>query len=298
MGLFGSKKKPRDPFEAAVEQQRRRSSAKSFGQRQSSSHQRSTDYCGYGGPSAWHKSTNVHPYRQPGFGFYSGENLAGRPRHSEQRRSVSVDEGSRVLPPGFRSTSLGRDLPFSPNRWSPEPDFRGRDRGRAGGSPWLYLDPWTGLASVDSPYAGPEEQFIYPHRPNCDAYVPGARMPPLRRSVSSNSRLFAPPYIPSDFSTYSENPNYAPFRPFSDPAVPEPYVVPMSNRDVNFDRHLALDPLTDRRMDPLPDMRATGRPPRPHGSYERLRPPHLQRGTSRAGSGRCIHSSNSNLGGM
>lgn len=260
--------KPHDPFQAAVEQQRRRAPAARHRERQSeSSRQLSAEYLRHGGPSAWDNSPNVHPYGQPGFGFYSGENLAaGRQRQREPKRSMSVDEDFRGIPHQFWSEPLAPDLPFSPYQGFSGPSFGGRGECDAGGTPRFDLDPWTGLALAASPYSGPEQELLYPD------HVLSTRMPHLGGSMSSGGQWFLPRSIPPGLPTYRERPIFDNFRPFSDSPVPNPYIAPILNRNTPSDRPPPWNPLSG--------MRTPSRPVRPPGSYERLRPPHLQRGNS------------------
>jgi hypothetical protein len=287
MGLFGSsRKKTRGPFQAPVEQQRRRNPTAMFGDRRSeSARQRNAHYFRPGDPSAWQKNANEHPYGQPGFGFYSGENLAaGRPQQPGPRESMSVDDGFRNTPPGLFSDPFERDLPCSPYWGYPGPSFGRREAGHATEPPWLDPDDWNGLGARDSLYAGPEEPSLYPRDGGLGNYIPNTIISPIGRSIPTVSRRFPPRSAPLNMSRYPDQPIFDQFRPFRDSPVPNPYTAPPFNRNVSSDRHPPWSPFADRTMDPFQRMRTSNVPTHPPGSYERLRPAHLERGNSRAGS--------------
>ncbi len=293
MGLFGSsRKKPRDSFHAAVEQHRRRAPTAMLRERESESlRQRNAGYFRSGGPFAWQESTDPHPYGQPAFGFYSGENLAaGRPRQQHPKRSRSVDEEFRNTPYAFPLDPAARDLPFSPKNGHLGPSSA------AGWSPWLGLDPRAALGRDFLPYNRPEEQSRYLEYPEFDEYAPTSRMAPLSRSMSANGRRLAPQSTSLGTSTYPDRPIFDRFRPFNSSPVPNPYGASMFNRDIPSHNHPTWNGFADRRKDPFSGLGRANRPARPPGSYERLRPPHLQPGNNRAESGRGTYSSSSGIG--
>jgi hypothetical protein len=280
MGLFGSsRKKPYNPFQAAAEQQRQQGLATRVRQRQpESSHLR----------PGWDKSPIVHPYGQPGFGFYSGENLAAgsRPRQREPSQPTSVDDGLRGRPPQPWSGPLSPGPPFPPHQVYPAPSFENCE---AGCLPLVDLDAWAALRPPASPYRGPEEQLlVHPDHYFAD-YVPGTRVLPLSSSTSSGAPHFPPRNIPLDASRYRERPIFDGLRPFRNSPVPNPYIALDPSRNGPPHRHPAWNPFPDG----IVPMRAPGTPARPPGSYERLRPPHLQLGNGRAGGGGGTRSSSS-----
>lgn len=304
MGLFGSsRKKPRDTFQAAVEQQRRRTPAAGHRQRQSQSvRRRNAEPSHHYSSFPWHESTNAYPYEQPGFGFYSGENLAaGRPRQQDPQRSMSADEGYGNIPPGFFSDPSGRDFPFLPYLGYPGPNFGGREERNAGNISWLDIDAWSGSRLRSSPYTGPGEHFLHPEKDNFLDYLPNTRMPPLGRSMSSNSRQYRPRSSPWDppmypkYPAYLDRPIFDSVRPFRDEPLPDPYTAPVPYWNGLPDRQIGVNPFTNRPVGPIPGTGTANRQPRPPGSYERLRPPHLQPGNSRAGSRRGYRSSSTNM---
>jgi hypothetical protein len=300
MGLFGSsRKKTRDPFQAAVEQQRRRNPTEMYGDRRSEpARERNAHYLGSGDASAWRENANEHPYGQPGFGFYSGENLAaGRPRQPGPRKYTSADDGFRSTPRGLFSDPFERDLPCSPYRGYSGPSCGRREAGHATGPLWLDRDHWNGLGVRDSPYAGPEEPFLRRGDHDLDNYIASTMIPSLGRSLSTNDRRFPPRSSPLNMSRYPDQPVFDQFRPFRSSANPNPYAPPL-NRNVSSNRHPPWSAFGDRTMDPFLCTRTSNGPTRPPGSYERLRPPHSQSGNSRAGSRRGNRSSSSNLGEM
>jgi hypothetical protein len=273
MGLFGSaRKKPHDQFQAAVEQQRRRGLANRLGGRQPE-------------PSRlrhrWDNSPIVHPYGQPGFGFYSGENVAAssRQRQGGPRRSISFDEGLGEIPPQSRSEPLATGLLYPPHRAYSAP---GSGYQRGGGASLQDLDLWAALRPPASPpYRGPEGQLLYPDHYFADA-VPGTMVPPLSRTTTSSGAL----------SRYPDQPIFDNFRPFPNSPGPNPYTNPVPNRDAMVRRYPAWNSCPGGIIiHPLSGMRAPGVPPRPPGSYERLRPPYLQLGNGQAGSGSSTRSS-------
>lgn len=286
MGLFSSsRKKTRGPFQAAVEEQQRGNHAARFRDRQSESvRQRSAEYLRHGGPFGWHESANGHPYEQPGFGFYSGGNLAAsRQRQQEPRRSVVADEGFGNIPPECSSDPLGPHLPFSPHQGYPGPGFGTHYGYDAGGPPWPGLDRWTGPGLWDPPYIRPEEPFLYPPHHDFDAYPLSTRLPPLRSLSSvrpSTGQRFVPRSRPLDTPTDPERPILDEFRPSRNLPMPNPHLPPVLNRDTpSHHPSPTWNAFADRAPRQFPGTRAANRPPpRPPGSYERLRPPHLQPG--------------------
>jgi hypothetical protein len=284
MGLFGSfRKKPSDPFQAAVEQQRRRTPAGTLRSRQSeSAYRRNADYFHGGGPFAWQEGPHEHPYEQPGFGFYSGENLsAAGPQIQETKRSLSEDDGFRDAQQGFLPGSLGPDLPFSPHWRYPGPTTRPIGWNEAGydtESPlWIDPEPHVGTRPWDWPYHGPEEEFLHSESHYFNPYRPSTREPLMARRSSLSGRALPARNSPFNMSSNRERPVLDTFRP-SNPYAPDRSF----NRNFVQDRSHTWNPLGRRNGSPFSGSRP---PPHPPGSYERLRPLHLQRGDSGAGNG-------------
>jgi hypothetical protein len=268
MGLFGSaRKKPHDPFQAAVGQQRRRGLATRLRGRQPEQSR------------LWHECDHglmVHPYRQPAFGFYSGENLAAsrRQRQGGPRHSIKTDGSLGERTPKSGSEPLATGLPFPPHRFNSAPGFEYRE---IGGPPLQDLDLYPGLRPPVAPYRSPDGQLLYPDH-YCAGAVPGTMALPLGRTTTSSD------------TRYPDRPIFDGFRPFPSSPVPNPYTN-SANCDTHLYRYPAWGSCPGGIIHPFSGGRPPGVPPRPPGSYERLRPPHLQLGNGQARSGSSTHSS-------
>ena len=307
MGLFGtSKKKSRHSFQAAVEQHQGRAPAATLRARQSeSAYRRNADYFRGGSPSPWQEGTHEHPYKQPGFGFYSGENLAAaRPHAQEAKRSLSLDDGFKNTQEGFLSgPSSEARLPFSLPQMSAGSscwDGAGYD---ADCPPWMDLGPWADAEPWDSsyrslPYHAPEEQIRCSNSPYFDLYEPRTRAPPILDRSVSNGRRFTTCSPPFHRSTAPGRPAFDTFRPLHSTRTPNPYTPDQGFRqDAPLGQVPTWNGSGGRSDRPFSHQATASRPPsRRPGSYERLKPPHLQRGNSAAGSGTGTRSSSSRLG--
>ncbi|KAF7511723.1 hypothetical protein GJ744_003454 [Endocarpon pusillum] len=286
MGFFGSsRKKARDPFQAAVEQhQRGASSSARLRGRQPGSARHDVS-------SAWCHSDNVHPYGQPGFGFYSGENLAAATSlRSEPRKPRSVDEDSIDMGPRYPVDSWGADIPFPTYQSYPRPSSKNiyaRD------IPYIELGPRAQIGPRDLPYSGSEEFRLYLGGGGRNDFAPSTSMASLGRLLPSNGELFSPRRTPLDLSAYAERPIFDHFSQFRRSPMPNRYPIPNFNANLPPNCSPARDPYADRAADPISGGWTNSWPPHPPGSYERLRPPHLQPGNSRGGGAR---SSSSNIG--
>lgn len=300
MGFFGSsRKKPRDPFHATVDQYRRRTPATRLTEiRSGQARHLSTEYYGGGGPASLQDGPISHPYGQPGFGFYSGENLtAHKPRQQEPRRSLSMDVGFNSTPQGVFSDQFGRDLPYTQSQEFLGPAYKNNWEYDAERLPWLDINPWTeSEMRYEDPYKGqyerPQEQykqFTHPTRHDVSDHLPRTRASPLDRSTSMNRRWLPP-------QRHHQRPVFDQFRPFGSSPVPNPYTAPVSDLNFSMHCHPSWNAYANRTFDPFPGMRTVNPPSRPPGSYERLRPPHLQQANSRTGSGRGTSSSSSRMG--
>jgi hypothetical protein len=287
MGLFGGpRKKPSDPFRAAVEQQSKRTLAARLRASQSeSARQRSAHYFRGNGLSAWPGNTREHPYQQPGFGFYSGEQLAsGRPGEGEPKRYLSVDEGVRNAQQGSSSELYGRDLSFSPHHRHPGAGFWNGDVCNFADPPFVDRDPWTGLDPRNSPYHVPEEQLLFPDRYDSNSYGLYARMSPLGRPRPRNGRHFPSRDPPFNTAMFADGPVFDGLRPFNNLSMPSSHTAPTYYRDIPSERYPTWSASGRHPRDPEPVTRAAYGSPRLPRSYERLRPPRMQRRGGRAGS--------------
>ena len=275
MGFFGSsRKKARDPFQAAVEQHQRGASSARLRGRQSGSARHDV-------PFAWCDSDNVHPYGQPGFGFYSGENLAaGTSLRTEPRKPRSVDEDFRDMGPRYPIDSWGADLPFSTYQSYLRPSSKNR---YARDIPYLELSPGAQIGPRDLPYTGSEELCPYLGCGGSNDFAPSTSMAPLGRLLPSNGELFSPRRTPLDLSTCAERPIFDHFPQSRRSPTRNRYPIPNSNSNLPLNYSPAWDPYADRAMEPISGVWTNSWPPHPPGSYERLRPLHLQPGNSRGG---------------
>lgn len=272
MGFFGSsKKKARDPFQAAVEQHQRGASSARLRGRQSGSARHNV-------PFAWCDGDNVHPYGQPGFGFYSGENLAaGTSLRTEQKKARSVDEDFRDMGPRYPVDSWGADIPFSTYQSYPRPSSKNR---YARDVPYLELGPRAQTGPGDLLYTGSDELHPYLGCGGPNNFAPSTSMAPLSRFLPSNGELFSPRRTPLDPSACAERPIFHHFPQFRRSPTPYRYPVPNFNANQPLNCSLAWDPYAERAADPISGAWTNSWPPHPPGSYERLRPPHLQPGNS------------------
>ncbi|ERF73371.1 hypothetical protein EPUS_07205 [Endocarpon pusillum Z07020] len=287
MGFFGSsRKKARDPFQAAVEQHQRGASSARLRGRQSGSARHDV-------PFAWCDSDNVHPYGQPGFGFYSGENLAaGTSLRTEPKRPRSVDEDFRDMGPRYPIDSWGAGLPFSTYQSYPRPSSKNiyaRD------IPYLELGPRAQIGPRDLPYTGSEElrPYLGGGGRNEFAQPEPTSMAPLGRLLPCDGDLFSPRRTPLDLSASAERPIFDHFPQFRRSPTPNRYPIPNFNANLPLNGSQAWDSYADRVADPISGAWTNSWPSHPPGSYERLRPPHLQPGNSGGGGTR---SSSSNIG--
>jgi hypothetical protein len=301
MGFFGSsRKKIRDPLQAVIEQQQRRNPAARFTERQSEpARQHNEDYIRERRPFEWNDSANGHPYEQPGFGFYSGENLAaGRARQQERKKPMSADGGFKNAQHGYVSNPLEEDVFL----FSPRPSYPGPSLWEEGGcdaaSPEsLHCDPWAGTRPWDWPPEGPAQRYLRPPSLNFNDYRPSTMMNPPGRAISVTTRQTPRQSTQFNIPPYNNpRPVFDSYRTFSHTPGPTPYTAPLFNTSVPSDRIPIWSDSRTHIGSPYLGSRMSNGPPRPHGSYERLRPPHLQRGGSRAGGGRGTHSSSSRIG--
>lgn len=299
MGLFGNSKKSNDAFQAAVEKHQRRTPTATLRARQSeSASRRNADHFHCRRPFPWQEGAHEHPYKQPGFGFYSGENLAAaQPRAQETKRSLSFDDGFGNIHGGPSPGPSREGLPFPPLPMSAGTscwDGAGHD---ADCPPWMDHGARADAAPWDSsyqglPYCAPEEQMLRPNGPLFDLYEPRTRTRPMDSPVTPNGRRFTTRSPPFNTSAAPERLHFDPLHPFRNTHMPNPYTPSQGFRqDAALGRYPSWNGYSgggggggggDR-----PFSRATTAdqpPPRPPGSYERLRPPHLQRGNSVAGS--------------
>lgn len=278
MGLFGSsRKKAHDPFQDAIEHHQRGKPAPRSRERQwESARQRTADHSHCDRSLAWHEGSNEHPYKQPGFGFYSGENLtASTPWQREPTRTMGVGGGYGIMPPRIYSDPLMWDPLASPHQGCPWPSFHDGDGYDAGGPPWRDPDPLTGSWWWDSPYTDPEEPL--PYR-DCGLL---ARVPPLGGPLSSDSRPFLPRSVPPEgwmYPEYPERPSIDHLRPCNNEPTPYFHAARSFTGNVPFDCDCAFNQCRDHAVDTFSGIGAPNRSPRPPGSYERLRPPHLEQG--------------------
>jgi hypothetical protein len=287
MGLFGRpRKKPSDPFRTTVEQQSKRTLAARLRASQSeSARQRSARYFLGNGLSAWPGNTREHPYQQPGFGFYSGEHLAsGRPRQGEPKRYLSVDESVRNAQQGSSSELYDRDLSFSPHHRYPGAGFWNRDVCNFADPPFVDRDPLTGLDPRNSSCHVPEEQFLFPDRYNSNSYGLNPRMSPLGRPKPRDGRHFPSRDPPFNMAMFADCSVFDGLRPFNNLSMTSSHTAPTYYRDIPSERYPNWSVPGRQTRDPESVTRAAYGSPRPPGSYERLRPPHMQRIGGRGGS--------------
>lgn len=279
MGFFGSsRKQARDPFQPAVEQHKRRASSARFRERQSGPARHDM-------PFAWCDSDNAHPYGQPGFGFYSGENLAaGLPRRTEPTRPLSVDESFQGMGPGYPIDSWATGLAFSPHQSYPKPSFKSS---YARDIPYFDLGLRMRTGPRDLHYNVPEEFCSYPGCGSCNDFVPSTSSTPLGKLLPFNyGEMFR------SRAACAERPIFDHFPPSRKSPTPKRYPIPEFHSHMPTKYSPGRDPYANRTVDPISDARTNSWPPHPPGSYERLRPPHLQRENGRSGSGRITRSSN------
>ena len=306
MGLFGSsKKKTSDPFQAAVEQQRKRTSAGTLRSRRSeSAYHRNADCFRRGGPLPWQEGTSEHPYAQPGFGFYSGENLVLPRAHVQTTNgSSSMDDGPKNAQFGLLHDLFGNNLPLPPHPSYPEStgqnswDLPGYD---AKYPPWTDPDSWIGASPPGLPYHSPEEEFLRQESHYLHPYNPRTRELVMGRPSSSRGHSVPARTSPFNALSHRERPGLDTFRPFNNSHVASPYESDQSLHRFAPQASAPIwkwNPSRGRRGNSLSNSRtADAPPPRPPGSYERLRPLHLQHGNSPAESGRDRRGSTSWLG--
>jgi hypothetical protein len=283
MGLFGSsRKKPRDQFQASVEHQRKRTPAGRSREMQAElSRQYKADLFRQANPFPSQENSQQHPYQRPGFGFYSGENLAAaKSRQRAAKRSVSLDAGVQNVPGGYAGQTMWEEDGFSGNS-----------------TPWQDPTGWNDPDVWETAYYGQEAPFGY--SASYDFNGPGQyrSLYPLDNSVFGGGRPFSA--TPFNTPTYPEPPIFDSFRPFNEPRGTNPYAAsPLFNSPNRTQGHPIWDGLGGRIGSPFPSSPRRNWPPRPPGSYERLRPPHLRRGSSGAGAGGLSRSSSSRMGEM
>ncbi len=206
---------------------------------------------------------------------------------------MSVDEHFLGMAPGYPIDSWDANLASSPYQNYPIPSF---ERGYAKDIPYLDLGPRMRIGPGDLPYTGPEEfcpDLGYGGR---NDFGPSTSMVPRSRLLPSNGEPFCSRRTPFGPSACVERPIFDHFSPFRKSPTPNRYPIPEFHSHVPPNCSPAWDPYADRTMDPISGARTNIWAPHPPGSYERLRPPHLQQGSSRAGSGRGARSSSSYIG--
>lgn len=279
MGLFGSsRRKTRDPFQASVEQHRRRASGATFGEMQTgATSRRNLQFQRHFGSSGYE-----HPYMQPGLGFYSGENLlADRRRKRGQERALSVDEYLFRNTPRDCPDALMHEVPCSSyQRCETGPCLGIAEQCSGGASPRLDFDLCGNSEARHSPYDRRDEHFLYPaHHHVCDDYLPSTMR--RRRPVPATNPEFQPRRFSSGISNPRRDcPTFEWMRSFRSPPTTNAYLAPRFSRNVPLDSPRQWNAFARRTFDPW------NGPPHAPGSYERLRPPHLRQENSRAESRR------------